>query len=277
MLPRAGLRLYGVTMRADHPFRTRRLRSALAVATIASLIAIGGCAKRPPASDPAAVADFEANNDPLEPTNRFFYNVSITLDDYTLKPVAQAYVTVVPRPVRTGVHHFLGNLAEPVTFLNGIFEAKPRRAGSSLVRFAVNSTVGLVGIFDVAKGLGYPEPDAGGGLTLAYYGLPSGPYLFLPLLGPGTARSFTGFGLDIALSPFTYVPRGYGLLTFNDAAYGLGIIDARALVLHDLDQLQKTSLDPYATIRSAYQQHVATQLEELRRENQTTTPDWYAR
>ncbi len=244
------------------------------LATVASL---AGCAKPPPASDPAAVADFKAANDPLQPTNRFFYRVFITVDEYTLKPVAQAYVTVVPRPVRTGLHHVLGNIAEPVTFFNSILEAKSRRAGDSLVRFAVNSTVGIGGIFDVATGLGYPEPDSGGALTLAYWGLPSGPYLFLPVLGPGDARSFTGYALDIGLSPYTYVPRGYGLLTFNYAAYGLGIIDERSRHLNDLDELRKTSLDPYASIRSAFQQRSASDLQHLRDDNRSTPPDWYAR
>ena len=254
-----------------------RHRAALAVTLLAGLATLAGCAKRPPASDPQAVADFEATNDPLEPTNRFFYGVFTTVDAYTLKPVAEAYVYVVPRPVRTGLHHMLGNIAEPVTFLNSILEAKSRRAGDSLVRFAVNSTAGVGGIFDVAAGLGYPEPTASGALTLAYWGLPSGPYLFLPLLGPGTFRSFTGYAVDIGLSPYTYVPRGYGLLTFNDAVYGLGIVDARALVLHDFDELQKTSLDAYATIRSAYTQHAASDLQKLRDDNRMTPPDWYAR
>ena len=248
-----------------------------ALCALGALATVAGCAKSPPASDPQAVADFKATNDPLEPTNRFFYGVSLTLDKYTLKPVAQAYVYVVPRPVRTGLHHVLGNVAEPVTFFNAILEAKPKRAGTSLVRFPVNSTAGVGGIFDVAKGLGYPEPDSGGALTLAYWGLPSGPYLFLPVIGPNTVRSATGFAVDIGLSPYTYVPRGYGLLTFNWAVYGLGIVDARASVLHDLDELQKTSLDPYATIRSAFTQRAASQLQQLRDENGFTAPDWYAR
>jgi phospholipid-binding lipoprotein MlaA len=253
-------------------------RAALALIALAVLPGmLGGCAKRPPASDPEALADYQAANDPLEPTNRFFYGVFKTVDSYTLKPVAQAYVYVVPQPVRAGVHHLLGNIAEPVTFFNAILEAKPRRAGDTLVRFTVNSTVGLAGIFDVAGELGYPEPESGGALTLAYWGLPSGPYLFLPLLGPGTVRSFTGYALDIGLSPLTYVPRGYGLLTLNYATYGLGIIDARSLVLHDFDELQNTSLDPYATIRSGYQQREASQLQHLRDDHRSTPPDWYAR
>ncbi len=264
-------------MRADQPMPTSRNRAALALLLLTTTALVEGCATPPPASDPEALADYRANNDPLEPTNRFFYGVFLSVDAYTLKPVAQAYVYVVPRPVRTGLHHVLTNIAEPVAFLNSVLEAKSRRAGDSLVRFAVNSTVGIGGIFDVATGLGYPEPDSAGALTLAYWGLPSGPYLFLPVLGPGTARSFTGFALDIGLSPFTYVPRGYGLLTFNYAAYGLSILDARSRHLHDLEDVQKTSLDPYATIRSAYQQNAEGDLQKLRDDDRSTPPDWYAR
>ncbi len=274
-LPRVGRHCCGVPMHADQPLHLSRRWAALVLTMLA--VAASGCAKPPPASDPEAVADFKANNDPYEPTNRFFYGVSLTIDKYTLKPVAQAYVFVFPRPVRSAVHNLLGNIGEPVTFFNSILEAKPRRAGSSLVRFAVNSTAGIGGLFDVASQIGYKEPDSNGGLTLASWGIPSGPYLFLPVLGPSNVRNGIGRGVDVALSPYTYVPRGYGLLTFNYAEYGLSAIDARSMVLHDLDELQKTSLDPYATIRSAYQQRDVSDLQHLREETGFTPPDWYAR
>ncbi len=267
--PQAGA---GTSVRALPRLLPRLLPGLLSVS---GLILVSACAKVPPASDPQAQADFRQNNDPLEPTNRFFYNVDITVDRYTLKPVAQAYVYVLPRPVRAGVHNVLVNLAQPVTFFNGILEGSPRRAGDSLVRFAVNSTAGLGGIFDVANGLGYKQSDSAGPLTLASWGLPSGPYLFLPVLGPSSVRDGSGRGVDVALSPLTYAPRDYGLLTLNDASYGVGVVDGRAAVLHDLDQVQKTALDPYATIRSAYQQQQVSSLRRLRAENRTTPPDWY--
>lgn len=258
------------------PLERRRLgaRFASCVLAVASL---AGCATKPPASDPQALADYRAANDPLEPTNRFFYGVNFTLDRYTFKPVAQAYVYVVPRPVRVSVHNLLVNIGQPVTLFNSILEGKPRRAGDTLVRFAVNSTVGIGGLFDVAKGLGYKQVDADGGLTLASYGIAPGPYLFLPVLGPSNPRNATGFALDIALSPYTYVPRGYGLLTFNWAIYGLGAIDGRSLVLHELDELNATALDPYATIRSAYQQSDRSRLRALEADQRSTPPDWYSR
>lgn len=266
-------------MRAERPLRPTVRGAGVALATMGLIAAsaLGGCAKRPPASDPDALEAYRQNNDPLEPTNRFFYTVNTTVDRYTLKPVAQAYVYVVPQPARTGIHNVIVNLNEPITFLDSVLEAKPKRAGSTFMRFLLNSTAGVGGIFDVAGSLGYKEPDSNGGLTLAAWGVPSGPYLFVPVLGPRTARSLAGFGVDVGLSPYTYVPRGYGLLTLNWAIYGVGAIDARARVLHDLDELNKTALDPYATIRSAYQQHEASSLTRLRSETQTTPPDWYAR
>ena len=248
-------------------------RRSLAVAAAASLLALGGCATRP--TDPQELADYQSNNDPLEPTNRFFYDVNNTVDHYTLRPVAKAYVAAVPQPIRTGVHNTLANISSPVLFGDDILEGKPRRAGDTFMRFLINSTVGVVGIFDVAKGLGYPAHEADGGITLALWGVPEGPYLFLPVLGPSSPRAATGFGLDIALSPLTYVPRGYGLLTLNWGLYAVGAVDARAAVLDELDQVNRDALDPYATLRSLYRQHRAAQVEAVRDDKRMTTPDWY--
>ncbi len=263
-------------MRADNNDRAEPAGHGLrkvALAAAVALLSLSGCATRP--TDPEALAEYRSTNDPLEPTNRFFYKVNNTVDRYTLKPVAKAYVAVVPQPVRTGAHHLISNFASPTAFANDVLSAKPRRAGDTLMRFLINSTVGVAGIFDVADGWGYHAHDADGGLTLARWGVPDGPYLFLPLLGPSSPRTATGFGLDVALSPLTYVPRGYGLLTLNYALYGIGIVDARAQVLDALDQINRDALDPYATLRSLYRQHRAAQVEALRNDNRMTTPDWY--
>ena len=249
-----------------------RIGTVALMATLA-LASLSGCATKP--TDPQALADYKSTNDPLEPTNRFFYKVNDTVDRYTLKPVARAYVSVVPQPVRTGVHNSLDNFRSPALFFNDVLEAKPKRAGTTFMRFLINSTVGVVGIFDVAKGWGYPGHEADGGMTLAIWGVPQGPYLFLPGLGPSSPRAVTGFGMDIALTPMTYVPRGYGLLTLNWSLYGIGVVDARSQVLDELDQINNDALDPYATLRSLYRQHRAAQIDALRKDNRMTTPDWY--
>lgn len=237
---------------------------------------LAACADKPPASDPEAVADYEQTNDPLEPTNRVFYKVDDTLDTYALKPVAQAYVYVTPQPVRTGLHNVLANLGSPVLFVNDVSQAKPRRAGDTFMRFLINSTAGVGGIFDVAKSAGYPGHDTDGNITLALWGVPDGPFLYLPVLGPSSPRAATGYMMDVAADPFTYVPHGYGLKTMNWARYGLGVVDERANLLTDLDKVKSGALDPYATFRSLYRQHVQSEVEATKADNRSTTPDWYA-
>jgi len=115
---------------------------------------LAGCATPPPTSDPDAVADFRQTNDPLEPTNRVFYKINDEIDTVIMHPVAQAYRTVLPEPVRTGIHNMLDNLGGPVRLTDDTLQGKSRRAGDSAMRFLINSTVGVVGIFDVAKHIG---------------------------------------------------------------------------------------------------------------------------
>lgn len=253
--------------------RIRRPGSGLLA--LLALAGLAACASRPPASDPEARADFDQTNDPIEPTNRFFYRVNDTLDTYTLKPVAQAYVAVVPTPVRNGVHNVLSNLASPVLLADDVSQAKPRRAGDTFMRFLINSSVGVVGVFDVAATWGYPAHDSNFGVTLALWGVPEGPYLYLPFVGPSSARGITGFAVDQAADPFNYVPHGYGLKTLNWARFGLGAIDARSRYLGDIDKVKAGALDPYATFRSLYRQNTAAQIEKTRADDRATTPDWY--
>lgn len=256
------------------------LLSKLLVPTLlaaAGLVPLAGCATKPPASDPDALAEFRQNNDPYEPANRISYRVSDTIDTYALKPVAQAYVYVLPNPVRGGIHNVLANLSSPVLFANDVIQTKPRRAGDTFMRFLINSSVGVLGIFDVASGWGYASHDADFGEALALWGLPAGPYLFLPLLGPSNPRDAAGYGVDAVLDPFFYVPRGYGLLTLNWARYGVGVVDGRSRVLGDLDSIKKTALDPYATFRSLYRQNRASSIEADANDNRATVPNWYAK
>jgi phospholipid-binding lipoprotein MlaA len=241
-------------------------------------VVIAGCATKPPADDPGAVADYVQTNDPLEPTNRVFYAVNNGLDTVLLRPAALAYRNVVPGRVREGVHNVLANLGTPVQLANDVLEGKPRRAGDTTMRFVINTTVGLLGIFDVAKGWGYAEHDADFGMTMALWGVPEGPFLFLPVLGPTDPRDAAGFGADIAIDPFTWIghPHDTGLTAFNWTRYGLNAIDSRERVLDALDQIKKTALDPYATFRSLYRQHRHAQIETLRNDNRATVPVWFS-
>jgi phospholipid-binding lipoprotein MlaA len=249
----------------------------LASLTLAALL-LSGCATRPPASDPDAVADYEQTNDPLEPTNRVFYAVNNGLDTVILRPAALAYRYVVPVPIRDGVHNVLSNIGSPVQLANDILEAKPRHAGDTTMRFLINTTVGVLGIFDVATKWGYPNHDSDFGMTMALWGVPEGPFLFLPILGPSDPRDAAGFGADIALDPFTWVgtgPNKPGWTAFKWSRQGLNAIDQRERVLDPIDQIKKTALDPYATFRSLYRQHRRAQIEDLRIDNRATVPAWF--
>jgi phospholipid-binding lipoprotein MlaA len=247
---------------------------------LSALVVFGltGCATKPPASDPDAVADYEQTNDPLEPTNRVFYAVNNGIDTVILRPAALAYRYAVPAKVREGVHNVLANIGSPVQLANDILEAKPRRAGDTTMRFLINTTVGLLGVFDVATKWGYPDHDADFGMTLALWGVPEGPFLFLPVLGPSDPRDAAGFGADIVLDPFTWVgtgPNKPGWSAFKWSRQALNAVDQRERVLDAVDQIKKTALDPYATFRSLYRQHRHAQIETLRNDNRETTPAWF--
>jgi phospholipid-binding lipoprotein MlaA len=260
------------------PFMPRTFRLLLASRLLLATMAVSApaaCATPPPATEPDALADYNETNDPLEPTNRVFYKVNDAIDTYALKPAAQAYRYVTPQPVRTGVHNALANLTTPVLLTNDMMQGKPRRAGDTTMRFLINSTVGLVGIFDVASGWGYPSHDTDFGITLALWRLPAGPFLFLPVLGPSGPRDATGFGVDVALDPFTWVGQGAIVQGLTWGRFGISALDERERVLDPVDQIKKSALDPYATFRSLYRQHRQSEIEETRNDDRTTVPVWF--
>lgn len=237
---------------------------------------LSGCATRPPANDAEALAEFEQTNDPIEPTNRVFYAINDGLDTVLLRPAAEAYRFVVPNQIRTGIHNLLTNLSTPVRLGNDILQGKPRLAGNTAMRFLINTTIGVVGIFDVAKEMGIPHHDTDFGITLALWGTPEGPFLFLPVLGPSGPRDAIGFGVDIAMDPFTWVGKGTTVTDLGLSRVGVSAVDQREAVLDTVDQVKKTALDPYATFRSLYRQHRQAQIEKLRVDEETTRPIWYA-
>ena len=242
----------------------------------ATVIGLGACATKPAANDQLAVAEYNEANDPLEPTNRFFYRVNDGIDTYVLRPIAVAYRTVVPGVVRRPVHNVLTNIASPVVFANDVFEAKPQRAGTTVMRFLINTTAGVGGLFDVATDLGYPQHDADFGETLALWGVGDGAFLFLPVLGPSNPRDVTGFAANIALDPLTWASFG-GSATLGYSRYGLTAVDTRERNIETIDSIKKTALDPYATFRSLYRQNRAAEIERVRNDNKATVPAWFSR
>jgi len=208
-------------------------------------LALSGCVT----NDPAALAA----HDPFEPTNRFFFDATQKADRAILKPIAKGYVAVVPKPLRDGLHNVLTNIDQPVVFGNEILQGSPKSAGATLGRFVVNSTVGVGGAIDIATKIGIPSDDQDAGITLGKWGLSEGPYVFVPLVGPAPPRDALGRGIDYFMQPLDDV-RFPGSKTLNYSRIGLGVLDERAENLDTLDQIQRTSIDFYATTRSLYRQ-----------------------
>ena len=240
-------------MRAVSHRRLPRIRALAACGLLSAFLA--GCATPPAASDPEALAEFRQTNDPIEPTNRVFYKINDGIDKVVLKPVAQAYRYITPVSVRTGVHNVLTNLGTPVQLTNDMLQGKPRRAGDTTMRFLINTTAGVLGIFDVAKDLGYPEHDTDFGLTLAKWGVPEGPYLVLPLFGSSTGRDAAAFPVDRFLfNPLSWYARSH---SFNLHAEYLPtvayLVTVRASAI-DAEGLLEGAYDPYVFYRDAYRQ-----------------------
>ncbi|HVE21169.1 MAG TPA: VacJ family lipoprotein [Acidocella sp.] len=249
----------------------------LAAPALFLAIALSGCAHAPPKTDAAGYEAYQAQNDPIEPTNRFFYAVNDRIDRYAFKPVAQGYVAITTQGIRNHVGYFVGNIGEPARMVNFMFEGKSRDAGTSLVRFVLNSTIGIGGIFDPAAALGYKELDTDFGLTLAIWGVPAGPYVYLPVFGPSGARDMLNIPVEFYATPMVLAPESTALNDFGWAQSGLHLINTRAEYLQPIDQIRATALDPYATFRSLYRQSRASQLQEIDRRNVLTPPDWVRR
>ncbi|WP_158258704.1 MlaA family lipoprotein [Rhodopila globiformis] len=236
---------------------------------------LAGCATPPPPSEPEALADFRANNDPLEPTNRVLYAINNGLDTAIVRPVARAYRAVLPQPVRNGVHNALTNMDAPIRLVNDMLEGKPRRAGDTAMRFVINSTVGVLGIFDVAARLGYPGHDADLGITMALWDVPDGPYLFVPLIGSSNVRDLLGYSVDVTANPLNWVGQGAAVTALVWARVPVAGIDARDRNDNLIETTKRTALDPYATFRSLYQQSRHATIQEVRNDHRATIPMWF--
>ncbi len=236
---------------------------------------LAGCATPPPASQPEALAAYRQTNDPLEPTNRVLYAASNDIASVSLTPAARAYRSAVPQPVRNGVSDLLSNLGSPIRFANDVLQAQPRRAGDTFMRFLINSTIGIGGIFDVASGWGYPAHTADFGMTLAVWGVPPGPYLFLPLIGPSDPRDAVGFAADTLANPVQALGSGPAVTAFNWATLGTTTISQYAHNLPAIDEVKRTALDPYATFRSLYRQYREAEIKAAEKRRRPTIPVWF--
>ena len=230
-------------------------KTTLAAASVALALLTAGCATPPDPSDDAAVQAFNEANDPLEPMNRYFYEVNYALDELVVKPFAGYYNIALPDPAKDGVRNFLRNLRAPVILLNDLFQGNGSRAGTTATRFLINTTLGLGGLLDVADWMGFNYHDEDFGQSLAVWGSGEGIYLHLPLLGPSNPRDLSGKLVDYVLDPLTWVGYVYNVSWINTTRTMVEGIDTRARNLETIADLQKGSVDFYATIRSLYRQH----------------------
>lgn len=213
---------------------------------------LAACADAP--NDPAEDAAAAETNDPAEPANRVIFDGNQFVDRYAIKPVAKAYRDDVPDNVQHGLHNMLNNLRQPLIEMNDIAQVSPGRAWATVRRFAINTTFGVLGLFDVAKEWGLPGHEADFGETFGRWGVGEGPFVELPLLGPSNPRDAAGLALGFVLDPFGFI--GGASVTYTAYARGVaGGIDERAEYLEPLDELEKSSLDFYAAMRSVYRQH----------------------
>jgi phospholipid-binding lipoprotein MlaA len=236
------------------------------VAVLAVLAALTACASQPkdspesmtPGGSAAAPAEMtfeeDDDNDPLETINRFIFAFDLTLDVFILKPVAATYRFMLPSVVRDSVRNVVRNLRSPVVLANDLFQGDMNRAEDTTMRFLINSTVGLLGILDVADGWGYPHHDEDFGQTLAVHGSGEGFYLVLPIFGPSSVRDGVGMLVDTFLDPLTYVGQIYDVNTELMSRTAAGGVDTRSRNIETLEDLQKDSIDFYARIRSLYRQ-----------------------
>ena len=198
-------------------------------------------------------------NDPIEDVNRYFFEVNLFLDDILLEPMARGYRLVVPGPGRQAVGNFINNLDSPIIFSNDVLQGEFGRAGTTAARFSINSTLGILGLFDPAKSFGLVRHGEDFGQTLAVYGANEGPFLMIPVLGPAPPRDLAGRVVDQVFDPLTWVGWQYK----EEVALGktaLGIIDARERNIETFDEIERTSIDFYAQVRSLYRQQRASEI-----------------
>jgi phospholipid-binding lipoprotein MlaA len=209
------------------------------VSALAAAALLGGCV--------TASANPE---DPYEDFNRGVFAFNDQVDKALVEPVAKGYRAVTNEPIRNSFTNFLNNLAEPVTFTNEVLQGKVGNAAGTVGRFVINTTVGIAGIFNPAEAIGIKRTDEDFGQTLGTWGVPSGPYLVLPFLGPTNPRDLTGLGADIAMDPINY-------LEFEgDSTWRTGILvgnglSAREEAIESFDTVRQ-QVDPYTTVRRFY-------------------------
>jgi len=190
------------------------------------------------------------NVDPFEPINRPIYKFNDITDRYLLRPLGQGYNFILPQTARNGVGNFYDNLTYPVTIVSGLFQGKVAQAGSDTLRFLLNSTFGIFGFIDVATPGGLERHDEDFGQTFAKWGIPQGPYIVIPLLGPSTVRDGIGIFANVQVNPLVQMSN----TSVRDKLLILWYIESRAALIGP-DEIIQDAFDPYLFVRDAYLQN----------------------
>lgn len=229
--------------------------SLIGALVVASGMSAASSALAAPKQAAVAPEDYEYNAsgvyDPIEPLNRGIFKFNEAIDSVVMKPIAKGYKFIVPKYGRERVHNVVTNLGEPVDMLNGFIQGNPERGFTAMWRFILNSTLGVLGIFDFAgHNLNLVHVDEDFGQSMGHYGWGGGPYIVLPILGPSNGRDVFGRVVDVFSNPFNYSESD----TFVYTRIGVTALDARSRNLELIDDVYATSVDPYATLRSMYTQ-----------------------
>ena len=213
------------------------LRTSAATLIAAALLV--GCAS----------PDKRTAGDPLEPMNRAIFKVNDTIDRTVAVPIAKGYQAVTPHPLRTAISNFFSNLGDLNNIANELLQLKITDATEDLIRFAMNTTFGIGGLIDFATPARLPKHHQDFGLTLGHWGIPSGPYLVLPIFGPSSFRDGVGLAVDTRFSPLIYAPADS-----RRPLYALQFVSARSDMLGATNILEQAALDKYSFVRDAYTQ-----------------------
>lgn len=226
----------------------RRISGVQLVVSLLALVA--GCAGNSVQDEASDTEPLRSPEDPWEPLNRGMYAVHDTLDRYTLRLVARGYKAVLPNFARRGVTNFSRNLLAPRSVVNNFLQGKPGPGISEFGRFIFNTTIGIGGLIDVASLQGMPEHEEDFSQTLAVWGVPEGPFVFIPILGPNTLLDAVTIPIDLLSDPMMH----YDNTSVRDKINVLRIIDVRARLL-TAEALLEDSQDPYLTLRESYLQN----------------------
>jgi phospholipid-binding lipoprotein MlaA len=233
---------------------------------IAALV-LSACAYPPPSPEALAA------NDPYEAMNRDTLLLNGKVDRYFVVPTVAAYFILVPEPGRKGVHNFLGNLSLPTIFVNDLLQGETRRAGQSLGRLVINSTLGLGGFLDPASKMGIPGHGEDMGQTFAVWGANDGPYLVLPFFGPSSPRDAAGLVGDVLMDPTNQIHFKQHLWWAAGREY-FTLLDLKGQTYQTVQGIQRSSVDYYASLRSFYRQYRAEQIRNGRKPTPANLPDF---